>query len=382
VGLLSPQIVQIFTPSLTAILIVFLLAHVSTALLLNKLWRYREAFIGEKEKSESFRFASEILESISESFILIDRTLRLLYVNTAACAALRVERASAEGKLLAQALPEFASPIVTRAMEDAWKAQQPQQFEVQAEDDGRRYEIRCTPRKNDMSVYFGDVTDRHATEAKLRKSETQLRMAGQLIRMGAWECGFPNGTVIWSNQVAAIHERPPGFSPELAEAIAFYALESQARIMEVMEACARDGAPFDEELQIVTAHGRRGWVRALGQAIRDSDGAITVAQGAFQDINTRKLAEEETVCLAKRLETTLESITDAFFTVDLEWRFTYLNSAAESWLHRARAELIGHVIWEEFPEALVGSFQLFSINSIEYHVPQRLRFKSLVGHAT
>lgn len=53
----------------------------------------------------------------------------------------------------------------------------------------------------------------------------------------------------------------------------------------------------------------------------------------------------------------LESITDAFFSLDREWRFTYLNAQAEPQLKRNRGELLGKVIWEEFPAALGGEFE-------------------------
>ena len=47
-----------------------------------------------------------------------------------------------------------------------------------------------------------------------------------------------------------------------------------------------------------------------------------------------------------------ESITDAFFALDREWRFTYVNSRAEQVLLRTRKELIGKCIWEELPESI------------------------------
>lgn len=46
----------------------------------------------------------------------------------------------------------------------------------------------------------------------------------------------------------------------------------------------------------------------------------------------------------------LEYISDAFFTLDLEGRFTYLNPAAELLWQRSREELIGKYIWQELPE--------------------------------
>ena len=55
----------------------------------------------------------------------------------------------------------------------------------------------------------------------------------------------------------------------------------------------------------------------------------------------------------------LESITDGFFAVDNEWRYTYINCAAEPFLNmmqRTRDELIGKNIWVEFPDAIGSTF--------------------------
>jgi PAS domain S-box-containing protein len=52
----------------------------------------------------------------------------------------------------------------------------------------------------------------------------------------------------------------------------------------------------------------------------------------------------------------LDRITDAFFALDDEWRFTYLNDRAEQMLDASRAELVGQVIWDEFPETIETQF--------------------------
>ena len=57
---------------------------------------------------------------------------------------------------------------------------------------------------------------------------------------------------------------------------------------------------------------------------------------------------------AQRLMDTLESITDAFMTLDHDWCFTYVNSRAEKMLRCSRDELLGGNLWEKYP-ALVGS---------------------------
>ena len=92
-------------------------------------------------------------------------------------------------------------------------------------------------------------------------------------------------------------------------------------------------------------------MRSIGEADGTPTGVIRRVQGAFQDISERKAAEAETRELAGRLTTTLESLTDGFFTIDREWRFTYVNRGAERMFMLPRAELLGSDIWEKFPEA-------------------------------
>lgn len=55
--------------------------------------------------------------------------------------------------------------------------------------------------------------------------------------------------------------------------------------------------------------------------------------------------------LGQSSEEILKSIIDAFYTVDADWRLTYINYRAEELWHRRREELIGAVLWDMFPES-------------------------------
>ncbi len=84
-----------------------------------------------------------------------------------------------------------------------------------------------------------------------------------------------------------------------------------------------------------------------------------------RDMTANKQAEQERLQLLQReqaarnqIANILESITDAFFALDNEWRFTYLNQQAEPLLQRKREELLGKCLWDEFPEALDSPFYL------------------------
>ncbi len=60
---------------------------------------------------------------------------------------------------------------------------------------------------------------------------------------------------------------------------------------------------------------------------------------------------------AARVTDILESITDAFLALDRDGRFTYVNRQAEIALRKTRAELLGHNVWEKFPESVGTPFQ-------------------------
>jgi diguanylate cyclase (GGDEF)-like protein/PAS domain S-box-containing protein len=199
--------------------------------------------------------------------------------------------------------------------------------------------------------YLGTVQD--VTEQARRQRETELnarllQMASGVAHIGGWTYDTAQGRVIWSDEVCRIHEVPAGTTPTVEEAIAYFVPDSRGKLRRLVEDCLRDGTPYDAELRLVTARGRSVWVRAIGEPVRGADGAITGLQGAFQDISDKREAEQQAARMAERLSATLESITDAFYTLDREWRFTYLNREAERLFRRPRAQLLGKVLWDEF----------------------------------
>ena len=73
-----------------------------------------------------------------------------------------------------------------------------------------------------------------------------------------------------------------------------------------------------------------------------------------------RAARAEAEAARREVTAILESITDAFIALDREWRYTYINKAAGEIIHAAGRypdDLLGKVVWEEFPEFASTKFQ-------------------------
>ena len=77
----------------------------------------------------------------------------------------------------------------------------------------------------------------------------------------------------------------------------------------------------------------------------------------FNDISDRKQAETALQQSEAQSQNILESITDGFFALDQNWRFTYVNPQAERILDRTPGDLLGKVIWEEYPGTVGMEFE-------------------------
>ena len=202
-----------------------------------------------------------------------------------------------------------------------------------------------------LAATVEDTTEAKQAQERLRRSESLRRLAGDLALVGGWAVEADH-TVYWSEEIFRILDAPEGEEPPLDEAVALYPPEHRERLEAAIEACLTEGTPFDLELEIDTYAGRRIPVRSIAEPQRDEHGRILRAIGAFQDISDLRTATREAQQAARRLTTTLESMTDAFFTLDRDWRFTFLNQRASELLQRDRDELLGRHVWEEFPEAV------------------------------
>ena len=75
----------------------------------------------------------------------------------------------------------------------------------------------------------------------------------------------------------------------------------------------------------------------------------------------------------------LDSLSDGFIALDENWRYIYINSAAERLIGRSRSSLLGKEVWKEFPHiagtAVEGELRRAANDqvAIEFEVHQEVR---------
>lgn len=203
----------------------------------------------------------------------------------------------------------------------------------------------------DKSIVFNsmifDITDEE--KAKVLYEETS-----QMALVGSWELGLKNkadDSMYWSPMIRQILEVSDDYNPSLTGGFEFYVDESQERIKQAVENLILRKEPFDEELLVRTAKDNLIWIRCIGKGEFVGDECVRIF-GAYQSINQRKIAELELKKLFEEKVNIIESITDAFFTMDRNFKVTYWNRTAEKLLGVKRENLVGKNLWEVFPDAV------------------------------
>lgn len=75
------------------------------------------------------------------------------------------------------------------------------------------------------------------------------------------------------------------------------------------------------------------------------------ARGRLEELEQRDTALEAS---EQQMRVVLDSVSDAFYAVDTDWRFTLFNRQAELYFQKSRQEVLGRSAWEMF-ERLPGS---------------------------
>ncbi|WP_049924972.1 PAS domain-containing sensor histidine kinase [Halopiger goleimassiliensis] len=312
----------------------------------------------------SYESIATVLDEANVGVVLLDDAFHVRWIDETAEEYLGLDRSRDVGRDHRAVIEEtvtdrLAEPSVftQRVLEAYENDSYLDRFECRvvgdAEHDERWLEYQSKPIESGayaggrIELYY-DVTDRKRSEDDLRESREAFQSLVDAVEEYAIFRLDADGNVISWNEGA---KQIKGYEPHeiLGHHFStFYTQEDRAenKPERNLERALENGSVEDEGWR-VRQDGSRFWANVTITPVRDAAGEHTGFLKVTRDMTDRWEREQE---LESELQEILSRISDAFYAVDDEYRFTHVNERAEQLLQRSEDELLGEKLWDVFPD--------------------------------
>lgn len=338
--------------------------------------------------------AVRILESITDAFFALDAGWRFTYVNAQAERLLARSREALLGCSVWEEFPDAVGSVFEREYRHAVIEQAAASFEAFFPPLDTWFEVRAFPSNDGLSVFFHDISEqvrrrqRERLLTDLADRARRLPGPGEVIAdalrsvgefLGVSRCVFVDIDI-----KADTCTTQPDYCAD-ASVVSMAGVLPISSFGDIVGAAYAAGKsvvvndvhtdPAQVPLETIPAYDALGIRAHVGVPVVHSDRLVscigvhssvprlwkpeevallqTVVERTWLTVEVSRQARALT-SEAEATSRILESITDAFFALDADWRFTYVNDQSEKIMGRTRGELLGQRFWDEFP-ATIGS---------------------------
>ncbi|MCC5647349.1 response regulator [Nostoc sp. CHAB 5824] len=310
-----------------------LLARVEASLKLAQL--RREATVREQT----------ILERVTDAFMALDLDFRFTYANVAAQRVTQTPLEAMLGKTLWECFPGTVGAQFEFQYRRSLSEQVAVDFEEYYPPLDLWIEVHVYPSPTGLSLFFRDINDRKKAE---RERERFLAVGSDLqVITGI------NGFFHW---ISPTCERILGWTPDEMTSrpwTDFIHPDDISPSIAETDSLFAGNETFTFENRYRRKDGSYRWLLWSAQPYPEEQ----VIYGGAVDISDRKLAEAALRESEEQIRNILESIHEAFFALDENWRFAYANQAAGTLLDRTPGDLIGKNLWEEYSGLIGNEFE-------------------------
>ena len=243
----------------------------------------------ERELENARNRLSSILESISESFVALDREWRFTYVNSRVIELTGRTREELIGQRIWDLFPVLLDTEFKTQFESVMHSRAPASFPVEFEKSGRSFEVHAYPADEGISAHVIDVTERNKAEQERRAAHEMLSALVHASPLPIVALA-PGGNITVWNKAA---ERTFGWTAEevLGKPMPFIPPDKLEEHRAMREHGLLGRGFTDLEIQRLRKDGSLIDISVSTAAIRGADGAVRAIVAIYQDITGRKRIE-------------------------------------------------------------------------------------------
>jgi PAS domain S-box-containing protein len=282
----------------------------------------------------------DVLARIGDGFAVLDSGWRFTYVNAKGATVLgHADPQTLLGRVLWAEFPGIEGSGFQRMLLQSLEEQRAAVREDFYAKWNRWFEFRVYPSPHGVSVYFSDITARHASAQALQRSELRYRLASRHGQV--WDWNADTGQLVvapdfW--QTIGVSTPPDDHSREAFEQLLHP--DDLGRFRQALTDHLRQRADYGLEFRMRHADGRWRWFQTQGQAMWDAQGRATYMAGTTFDITERKHAEEALRESEAYRRLVFEQLADGVLLIDRTLRVLDANAQALALFGYSRGDLL------------------------------------------
>jgi PAS domain S-box-containing protein len=275
---------------------------------------------------KAYEERNQVLESIGDGFFSINRDWKVTYWNQKAEELLLTPKSAILNKNLWEVFSDAKELESYRAYHKAMDQNEMVHFEDYYEPIKRWFEISAYPRKEGISVFFRDVTERKKNEDEIRHSNERFEKVAEATNDAIWDFDAKSGKSYWGKGFQTLfglnlNQIDPGFE----QLVNLMHPEDQQRVKTEFKQFNKNKSKtkWFAEFRFKKRDGNYAFVIDRGNFFRNEKGEIVRGVGAMTDITYRKEYEDSLQELNEELKVRAREL--AISNADLE-QFAFVAS--------------------------------------------------------